>query len=97
MSTEINWDDPKLIARYGVEKDTAIAAELGVPYRRVSNRRRARGIASYQKLRQLARAGMDEELGTVPDHVLAAKYDCSIYTVQGRRRALGITAWRWTR
>jgi hypothetical protein len=82
-----------VIARMGVDTDTAIARELGVSISAIAQRRRRLGIARAPDARlngfPWTRAA-DALLGEVPDREVASELGISLVMVERRRLALDL-------
>lgn len=76
--------------------DAVLAAELGVPERKVQTARQRRGILKADDRNTLPVDWDAQPLGQAPDRVLAERLGCSVSTVAHHRTRLGITAWQWT-
>jgi hypothetical protein len=86
---------PAVIARMGVDQDTAIARDLGCSISAVSQERNKRGIARAPAAALQPRAWTrieDKLLGTMSDVELAAELNISKASVERRRVELGVAA-----
>lgn len=100
-----------VIEQLGQKPDYVLAQEAGVSKSAIAARRRERGIAPYaEQTGQTGKFGADhtkpwteltpeiiEQLGKVPDRVLAAQANVGIDIIRGRRYQLGIVPYARSR
>lgn len=75
--------------------DAVLAAELGVPERKVQTARQRRGIHKADDRNTLPIDWDAQPLGQAPDRVLADELGCCVSTVAKHRNLRGITAFGW--
>lgn len=88
----------KALDLLGVLSDTEIAKRFGVKRATIAYRRRALGIPPVSRYQQLEHTRINlpseciEQMGKIPDMVLAERFQVSPQTIARRREQLGISA-----
>jgi hypothetical protein len=95
---ETDWK-PEEDALLGTIPDIDVSRQTGRTLAAVRLRRKRRGIANYKKRKPMCKSPRwtkkrDALLGTMMDHLLAEKLDCTARVIRNRRRKLGVTSFR---